>query len=78
MNEREPDFNADDVRRVAEAAIGSAMEYCHSHGFGTPEHYECRWCGAWEDTSIRDSDEAMAAAKHKPDCVVLVARDILT
>lgn len=71
MSQREPHFNPDDVRKVARA-IGSGL---YTHEVGRNEHVTCQYCGAWQ---YADYESDYKDFQHKLDCVVLVAKDLLT
>lgn len=65
------DFNANDVKRVAEALLEWHYDYDVQHGMNA--YNECRFCSGrvyWN----KDVNEI----KHDADCVVLIAKDLLT
>jgi hypothetical protein len=66
-----PDFDANDVRRVAAALLEGAI--AHDVEKGRNAYNECIHCDAhvyW------DEDDRLI--RHAPDCVVLIAKDLLT
>jgi hypothetical protein len=74
-------FNIDDVIKVARAVEDNWCE--HEDGYASLSRcpttgYICRHCDAhqyFENGGVKYTEEDV---KHKLDCVVLVARDLLT
>lgn len=66
-----PNFNQDDVWKVARALLEWAVSHDVSHGRMAVN--ECNHCDARIDW--REPDDKI---QHKPDCPVLAARDLLT
>ncbi|CAH0532183.1 hypothetical protein UAM5_00066 [Ralstonia phage UAM5] len=67
-----PDFNPADVYAVARA-IGGGVQI---EDYGRSSHQVCTYCGmsryhSWQNGSFE-------GFQHKPGCVVLIARDLLT
>jgi len=65
------EFNKEDVLILARAILDNPIDYCENiHYLGNIPEYFCRYCDA-EDYTSEDF-------KHKSDCPVLIAQDILT
>jgi hypothetical protein len=65
------EFDPSDVRRVAEAVLEGAI--AHEVEKGRNAYNECVHCDA--HVYWNEPDELI---RHSPDCVVLVAKDLLT
>ena len=68
-----PDFNPDDVKRIAEyIANGATLATDISDDWEYNGLLYCKTCGVYE----RDSDNQ--PIKHRHKCIVKVAQDLLT
>lgn len=65
------DFNPTDVKRVAEALLEWHIDWDIAHGMNA--YNECKHCNGkvYWNRDIRELN-------HDPDCVVLIAKDLIT
>jgi len=69
-----PEFNPDDVRKVAAALIEAAVYFEGDHSNSWPGVMDCYVCECCDSTG----GKRMEDLKHKLDCPVLIAQDLLT
>lgn len=65
------DFNANDVKKVAEALLES---WYYNDEWGRNAYYTCNHCYA----SVNQYRNEPSDIQHLPNCAVLIAKDLLT